>query len=202
MTLQRTSFLSIVLSALVLGLWGYFFALPGSQDKESSLALAQKKKEVSNPKNFRETEQKRKGVLKDIYLVQDKQRLHYKIKSGSSFLTLVPKSGRFDLYEKLENIDCWLQDKVYYDTKGQQLMQQIKHLQAKEGTYDYSSQAFLAGNAHLSLYRLSGNQLVIPKTSPFIQGIAEEVSFAVSGKNPEFQAKHFQALLGGQGEIK
>ncbi len=200
--LQRTTFLSIAGLALATFLWGYFFAFAKPKDVDAYYLLETKKAELSQTKNLATTQQSRHGVLKDIYLVEDHQRLHYRVRSVSSILTLVPRTGRFDLYEKLENIDCWLQDKLYYDPKGQHPMQQMKHLKAKEGTYDYTSSQFLAGSVDLSLYRVPGHLLVPPSAPPFMHGIAEEVSFAVSGKNPEFHAHHFKALLGGQGESK
>ena len=60
----------------------------------------------------------------------------------------------------------------------------------------YASQEFLAQSVALSLYRLGGHEL--PKemlAKPFLKGIAEDVSFAVSGKSPQFKAKHFKAEL-------
>lgn len=83
-------------------------------------------------------------------------------------------------------------------------MQQIRFLAAEDGLYRYTTQEFLAQSVALSLYRLEGHNL--PKETvtvkPFLKGIADDVSFAVSGKNPQFQAKHFKAELNRSEEKK
>ena len=201
--LQRTLLFSAIGCALLSILFVSGFLFVRSVDLDAYYLLETKKKELSRSTALMTTQQNRKGVLKEIYLTQDTQRLHYKIASQNSFLTLVPRQGKFDLYEKLETIDCWLQDKLYYDGAGLKAMQQIKHLTAKEGTYRYNSQEFIAGSVDLALYRASGHELTEIKTNPFMQGVADSVSFAVTGKNPEFHAQRFRAILQGtQGEAK
>jgi hypothetical protein len=147
---------------------------------------------------FSTTQQERKGVVKEIYFSQeDHTRLHYRISSESSLLTIKPEGKGFDLIEKLEKIKCWMQDKLYDPAAGAGPMQQIRFLAAEEGLYRYSSQEFLAQSVALSLFRLGGHELPkeMLKTKPFLKGVAEDVSFAISGKSPQFQAKHFKAEL-------
>ena len=83
-------------------------------------------------------------------------------------------------------------------------MQQVRFLAAEEGLYRYLTQDFLAQTVGLSLYRLSGHELPkdAVKTKPFLQGIAEGVSFGVSGKNPQFKATQFKAELNAHEEKK
>ena len=126
---------------------------------------------------------------------EDNTRLEYRIESERSLLTARPVGKKCDLVEKLEKIRCWMQDKILISTSGAAPMQQIRFFKAQEGTYCYSAQEFLAQTVALSLYRLPGE--TIPSqainTPPFLQGIAEDVSFSVSGKNPQFHAQQFRA---------
>jgi hypothetical protein len=194
---RATTFCVLFLGIITL-LWGYSLFRIRSED----IALIKQKideQELAISKSvFSTTQQQRKGVVKEIWFSQeDNSRLHYRIFSESSLLTIKPEGKSFDLIEKLEKIKCWMQDKLYEPTPGIGPMQQIRFLAAEEGLYRYSSQEFLAQTVSLSLFRLGGHEL--PKevlaSKPFLKGIAEDVSFAVSGKNPQFKAKHFKAEL-------
>ncbi len=143
------------------------------------------------------TEQKRTGVVKDLWIAEDNgPRLHHRICSASSLLTIVPEGNRVDLIEKLQSLTCWMQDKLYPTS------QQARLLVAQEGFYHYSSQEFIAQSVDLSLYNLEGNTLPEKSvsTKPFLKGIAEDVSFSVAGKTAQFRAKQFKAELAGSKE--
>jgi hypothetical protein len=188
---------TILLSALLLMLsvlfWGFLLGRVRPEDI-AVIQKAEKEQEIASSTSlFSTTEQKRKGVVKEIWFTQeDNQRLHYRIISEGSLLTLQPDGKKFDLIEKLEHIKCWMQDKL---TEGP--MQQVRFFQAEEGWYRYSSQEFIAQSVALSLFRLPGHALPrdVGKLNPFLKGIAQDVSFAVSGKNPQFKAQDFKAQL-------
>lgn len=140
--------------------------------------------------------QTREGVRKEIWFTQeDASRLQYRIESDSSVLTLAPRDGKFDIIENLSNIRCWMQEKLYEVSNAS--MQQIRFLQAKEGTYYFRQQQFLANAVALSLFRLPGHQLQTPESTreAFLKGNAADISFSVSGKTPQFEAHQFTASL-------
>lgn len=179
-------------------LWGYFLFRVRSEDIACIKQKIAEQELATSKSIFSTTQQERQGVVKEIFFSQeDHSRLHYRIFSESSLLTIKPEGKSFDLIEKLEKIKCWMQDKLYEPSPGGGPMQQIRFLAAEEGLYRYTSQEFLAQTVALSLYRLGGHEL--PKetlsSQPFLKGIAEDVSFAVSGKNPQFKARHFKAEL-------
>jgi hypothetical protein len=149
----------------------------------------------------KKTHQNRSGVRKDLWLSQaDRTRLHYRIDSKSSVLTLLPIDDKVDIIENLQQIQCWMQDKLY--VQGSAPMQQMRFFEADQGTYQYSSQKFTANSVALSLFRIPGIQLptaVDPRTA-FLRGIAQDVSFSVAGKTTQFQAQHFKATLLSQQE--
>jgi hypothetical protein len=179
-------------------LWGFSLAQIHSVDVASFKKKINQQKLASSNSFFSTTQQQRKGVVKEIWFTQeDRSRLHYRIFSESSLLTIKPEGKGFDLIEKLEKIRCWMQDKLYDSAIGANPTQQIRFLAAEEGLYRYASQEFLAQSVALSLYRIGGHD--IPKEAllqkPFLKGIAEDVSFAISGNSPQFQARHFKAEL-------
>jgi hypothetical protein len=195
---RRATIFSLLFLGIATLLWGVLLVRFRPSDS-AFIKDTIKQQELSNSNAlFSTTEQNRKGVVKEIWFTQeDNSRLHYRIFSESSLLTIKPEGKNFDLIEKLEKIKCWMQDKLYDPAAGAGPMQQIRFLAAEEGLYRYTSQEFLAQSVALSLYRLGGHDL--PKemvaTKPFLKGIAEDVSFAVSGKSPQFKAKHFKAEL-------
>jgi hypothetical protein len=138
--------------------------------------------------------QTRQGVRKDIWATQDDgSRLHYLIESDSSLLSMHVKQNHFDIVENLEKIHCWMQDKLYF-TNEKRPMQQVRFFEADQGTYYYSSQKFAAQSVALSLSRLGGHDLKdFDHQNAFVRGIAEDVTFCISGKNPQFQAQNFKA---------
>lgn len=178
-------------------LWGYSLFHVTANDIAKVKKQLSAQELASSKSAFATTQQQRKGVVKEIWFSQeDNSRLHYRIFSESSLLTIKPEGNSFDLIEKLEKIKCWMQDKLYAPAAGGSPMQQIRFLAAEEGLYRYTSQEFLAQSVALSMYRTPGHELPKAMTSkPFLKGIAEDVSFAVSGKSPQFKAKHFKAEL-------
>lgn len=154
---------------------------------------------IALSKDFSATHQDRKGLRKDIWLSQENHaRLHYRIDSTSSTLTLVPKDNKLDILENLQGIQGWIQERLYMN--DQSPMQQMRFFEAGEGTYQYTTQEFLAKSVALSLFRLPGHTMPtsLDNKNAFLKGIAQDVSFSVSGKIPQFQAKQFQATLSNQ----
>jgi len=195
---QRATIFCLFLLGIFTVLWGYFLFRVRSEDIALIKQKIAEQEIASSTTIFSTTQQQRKGVVKEIWFSQeDNSRLHYRIFSESSLLTIKPEGRSFDLIEKLEKIKCWMQDKLYEPNPGVGPMQQIRFLAAEEGLYRYTAQEFLAQTVALSLYRLGGHELPkeIASSKPFLKGIAEDVSFAVSGKSPQFKAKHFKAEL-------
>lgn len=164
-------------------------------------ALKNAGKAIAAKEQEKKSYQYRSGVRKDLWLAQeDHTRLHHRIASQSSRLTLVPIDDKVDIIEHLQNLQCWMQDKIFLPTATQQL----RYFEAEQGIYQYSIQRFAASSVILSLFRLQGTDLPFslnPKTA-FLQGIAQDVSFSIAGKATQFQAKQFKATLTSQQEKK
>lgn len=196
MMFQKTTRFYLPLFIIIVSGWIFSIVYVTKKDLLSAQKILDKQKQLSSQTVWDTTYQKRQSVVKEIWFTQeDLSRLHYRICSQSSLLTLKPEGKKFEVVEKLENIQCWMQDKLYAATDSIGPMQQVRFLQAQEGLYRFTTQEFLAQSVFLSLYRLIGSELPYEMTPhlPFLKGRAEDVSFAVSGKNPQFMAQHFKA---------
>lgn len=191
---KKLVFFSLLTLSITFALWFVRFCIPDSADVKAYQALAEDKKTSTQSKS--PVYQTRQGVAKDLWYSQDnKTRVHHRLESESSVLTLLHKEKKIDALEILHNFDCWMQEKIYL--AGGEPFQEIRFFSADEGTYRYSSQKLLAQSVKLSLYRLPGKDLPLSlqSTSPFLKGIAQDVSFSMADKVPKFQAENFKASL-------
>ncbi len=203
--LKKITLLSLVSFSLLTLCWVICFGHVRASDYGSYQAQKQNQQDTSVKSLAQTTNQNRKGVVKEIYFTQeDQSRLHYRIESDSSVLTIKPEGSKFDLIEKLEKMRCWMQDKIELTGQGGSPVQQMRYLEAEEGVYRYTAQQFLAQSVALSLYRIQGSDIPnnLSPYKPFLSGIAQDVSFAVTGKTPQFKAQHFKASLNQQPEDK
>jgi hypothetical protein len=191
---------SIGACALALFAWAALFSVPRASDLAAYGAFMKEKTLASTSSHFASaTKQRRSGVRKDIWFAQeDNSRLHYRIESASSVLTLLPQDQKMDLVETLQEMRCWMQDKLYTGPHSEP-MQQMRYLEAAEGVYRYSTQQFLAQTVSLSLFRTPGHELSfnLHPRQAFLKGVGQDVSFVISGKVPQFQAQHFKASFQG-----
>lgn len=197
---KKIFFLSCCMAAFVAAAL-FYLTYPTSYTLQKYRQLKEREKVMAAVKPQENSHQYRSGVRKDLWLSQvDQSRLHYRIDSASSVLTLIPRDDKLDIFENLYHIQCWMQDKLY--TQGTTLMQQVRFFVADEGVYRYSSQQFTANRVELSLFRVPGNQLftALDPKKAFMQGVAGGVFFAIAGNTPKFQAEHFKAQLIGQRE--
>lgn len=177
-----------------------FLTLHVSQnDKKQFRELQQKGQSIAAASQNKSTHQNRAAVRKDFWIAQeDGSRLHDRIESASSTLTLTPVKDHVDIIEKLYQIQCSMQDKI--TLQGGQTSQQVRYFNADTGLYQYSLNRFTAQAVSLALYRLPGKDLptTFTKHKPYLKGVAHDVSFAIAGKASQFQAKHFKASFAGE----
>jgi hypothetical protein len=190
-----TALLSIVCIGWTAGFF-YYFMSPSQSDLVNYSAAVDQIQQLTIKPTLSSANQYREGVRKDIWAVQNKDsRLHYRIDSRLSTLSLVPVNDHIDAIETLEDIRCWMQEKLYLT--GSHPMQQLRFFSAQSGTYEYKTQKFLAKSVELSLFRLPTHQIPnkLNMRQAFLKGIAQDVSFSVSGDSPQFHAEHFKATL-------
>ncbi len=139
----------------------------------------------------RPARQLRKEVQKDIWTINNHQRLHYRLKSQGSDLTIRQKKGKVEAIEELQEIECCMQEEI----NGNE--EQIRYLVASEGTYSFPSHRFVAEDADLYFFSLPGTELppLWPTEAPFLRGHAHEVVFSAAEGLPSFTAYHLNAEL-------
>ncbi len=171
--------------------------------KEESLSESQRSrlKQSLSESALATAKQSRTKVRKDIWVSQpNHQRLQNRIESKFSLLTLQPKKNSLEVIEELHNVECWSQEKMYmtHNTSSYQM----RVLKAQEGVYKYQTQTFEASEATLALYKIPGFSLItnLQNHKAFLQGTAEEISFAVQSGVPCFQAHQFKASLSPGGK--
>ncbi len=187
----------------LLAVWIFSSLHVTAQDLMRFRNLQKKGQAIAAASHQRISEQKRAGVRKDLWITQpDGKRLHDRIESQSSILKLAPVDDHLDIIEHLNNIQCSMQDKI---VKAQEKwIQQVRYFEAQTGIYQYSTNQFTAEVVSLALFRVAGEELPpalklsSAHLTPYLKGVAQDVSFAVSGKASQFQAKHFKASFIGQ----
>jgi len=196
---ERATYISLISLFIAAVLWLAYFVRVSSSDYDAyKISMQKQELAASAAPTGTTTNQQRQGVRKEIWFTQeDNSRLHYRIQSESSQLSLIPVDKKIELIEKLFKMKCWMQDKLYFTSEHSGPMQQMRFFEAEEGLYRYNIQQFLAQSVALSLFRLPGHNLpaAVNTESAFMKGLAQDVSFSVSGKNPQFQAKQFKATL-------
>ena len=195
---KRKMILFSLLLLSVIGGWIYHLTVLKDADLEYYQNMIQMR-EIASSNSLSPTNQHRKQVRKDIWFSQDNaSRLHYQIASEGSLLTLTPVHNRFEIVETLQDIKCWMQDKLLTNAADEQLSQQARLIEAESGIYKHTSQEFIANGVTLSLFRLPGHTLPeepVQTSDAFLRGVAHDVSFLFSGKTPQFQAQQFEATV-------
>jgi len=197
---KKAIFISALCMAATCVGWLFKLVYLTDADRVKYVKLLEAGRAVAKATKSEQTHQTRGGVRKDLWLSQeDHSRLHYRIESKSSVLTLLPIDDKVDIIENLQHIKCWMQDKLY--TQGDVVMQQMRFFEADQGIYQYSTQRFAANSVILSLFRVPGMQLptTVDPSKAFLQGLAQDVSFSIAGKTTQFQAQKFKATLLTQG---
>jgi hypothetical protein len=189
---------TFVIVGLIAG-WLFITLHVTQNDFKEFKVLQEKGQAIASASHGKSTKQNRAGVRKDLWITQEGgARLHDRIESASSELTLTPVDDHLDIIEHLSQIHCSMQDKIV--EQNGKTFQQVRYFDANTGIYQYSTNRFTAQTVSLALFRLPGKDLpeALSKSSPYLKGVAQDVSFAVAGKASQFQAKHFKASIVGQ----
>ncbi len=174
-----------------------FFWLRPSDEARYQKMVRKKALASTLQASYSPTQQQRLKVRKEIWLAQeDRTRLHYRIESRESLLTLTPVKNKFEVIELLKGMNCWMQEKL--SAEGQQ----TRYFVAEEGLYRYHTAQLIAREATLSLFRLPGCDLPLQPLDPessYLRGVAQNISLTFGGKIPEFKANSFKAILKEKG---
>lgn len=201
MKFKRTLLSTLFLFALVVGYIGYYNLHILPKDLKQFEEFVEQNKDDKDKKQT-DTTQLRTQIQKDIWQQDDDRRLHYRINAEKSTLYLKPKKNKVEMREEMQQISCLLQEKLYYQNGIP--MQELKAIIADTGTYDFNKHEFLAETVFLDFYTSKGHSLPFFNeiSSPFLKGLAKQVSFTFSADGPSFHAEKFQAQMQSIGNIK
>ena len=190
--LKKSFYLFLTLSVVVIGLIAANFAFLQPQDFEEYRQLLNFQ-ENSKKRKKTSAEQKRKGVTKDIFVSQhNHNRLHLRIQSEQSKLFIEPENAGFAMIEKLENIQCWLQEEGVIASP-----RQVRYFTAQNGSYAFPSHEFLAGAIELYFFLLQPEESLFSLNfnDAYLKGYANRLSFFLKDRAPHFEAHHFKATF-------
>lgn len=188
--------ISALLLIALLSVGSYqLFLIPRPSDLKEYQALTQKNAELRSCRALERSpaHQRREGVQKDLWIVSAEERLHFRIQSAYSDLTLLQRKGKFDVVERLKQIECVFQETIDRVTNTQE----VRTLSSQEGIYTFPAHSFSTHEASLAFYQLKGSDLPasFEKEQPYLTGVAQEALFGATTKAPSFTAYHLQAKL-------
>ena len=186
--LQRTAILTLLLFLALMG--GAFYHVVKQTESHSRLG----QRDDFSPTSPCPTKQIRTDVQKDLWIFNEGFRLHHRMESPRSILTIYPKGDRCELVEEMQDMKCYLQENVQMEGRS---MQQIRFIASASGTYYYSNQYFDAHQVFLALFRIPGNRLEteLDFNEAFLKGVAQDVLLSFAEAPPHFQAKKFKAYV-------
>jgi putative lipase involved disintegration of autophagic bodies len=195
---QRTLFIASLL--VIVGIISIYFYLVryNAQDEIEYRRLVQTHIDFLSRKGLEQepVEQVRTDVQKDIWRIDGEDRLHFRLKSASSYLSLLQKKGKMEAVERLKQIECVMQEEINQEMQTQQL----RVLKAEEGTYSFPAHCFKAKTVDLAFYQLP--EIEIPFSleleKPFLRGIAHNATLSAKEKTPNFHAKFLKLRLENQ----
>lgn len=172
------------------------------KDIEKYHKIVNKKSKLTSSKKFKRKPifQKRTNVQKDIFILKDKNRIHFRIFSENSILNIKEVNNKIEIKEFLENIKCLMQDKIYFSKNKP--FQKLKYFEAEKGTYFYPSHKFYTDDINLSFFEIEGKDLPknVDSLIPYLKGFAKDVSF-IKKDFFNLNAKHFRASFDPKGEF-
>ncbi len=192
--IRKSIILSSFLTFASLCILVFFLFFPSSSDREDYQKILEKRKRSLSSDGFPQESihQMRDDVQKDLWVMNEKERLHFRICSEHSDLCLSRSAKTTEVTENLQNIQCWIQEKIL-PLEGEQL---IRFFSSQEGIYRYPSHSFFAPHLFLFFFQIPGSDLPedIFSYSPYLQGLADQVYFQFTEKMPGFEATRLRAL--------
>jgi hypothetical protein len=127
----------------IVAAWLFLTLHISSKDLMRFKELKKKGQAIASTSKSSSATQNRAGVRKDLWITQEGgKRLHNKIESASSILTLTPIDDHMEIIENLHQIRCSMQDKII--NENGKITQQVRYFDANSGLYQYSISRFSA----------------------------------------------------------
>lgn len=187
-SLHIFSIVFFVITAILIWQMGYVDR-EDIQEYEALLQSSSQKRDESLPffsKQFR------KNVVKEVWWGQNNP-LYIRIASETSELAAARNKGKYEAIEKLSNVKCVFQEKLYYlDKEGKMRqkeddvetlktllpVQEIRYFEAAKGVCNYTNSDFVGDDVIMKKYRVKGHIAPIfslPNLTPLSQGMGKRL---------------------------
>ncbi len=156
----------------------------------------------------------RTEVLKDLWIHRKDDLYHYSVFGENTSLHLDQRGKNGDtVTEDMQAVSCYLQQKKYYlDENGIEKtpdlfvegktyfpQQQICHIQAKNGHYDYLKKHFNGESVDLDVFQIPGHDLKFPcgilEGKLLLKGVADTIEFHFSENKPHIHTHNLTATI-------
>lgn len=135
--------------------------------------------------------QNRTKIMKEIWLGRMNQNPRYmRITSPHSEFVIEKRKNRFEVFEKMENVTCLFQEKLYF-ASDQTPMQELRYFEAEKGVCNYTLSDFVGYHVVMKKFTLPGHHLSTPsflELTPISKGLCEKV-FLVLEKEGDLDVK-------------
>ena len=215
-------FFAIILIGILYFLLQNIFHLEAKDIKKYQHIMREVSEKQSSQKEFYSSKQERTNTEKNIWYIQNDQRLHFYITSKHSFLIFSSEEKASNLFEKMDMVTCMMQEELFYQLPNQEEvikngnnfytrkglrpldkeeisslrpMQKLRIIKANTATYSYTTHQFVANKVHINRYITQGHLLIKSGSASqlLMEGTASNIEFSLVGNNLNFKAKHLKA---------
>jgi len=140
-------------------------------------------------------EQWRRGVTKDLFLIQHGQRRQSHFESPSSTVEFALSGKKTHMIERMAGVRAFLQEELIY--RDGEPAQQIRCIDAKEASFHYDTGKFVGRDVAFDRFCTTGHELS-PDSIPSersLAGRAQGVEFTLGKGDPDFRADRMRATI-------
>lgn len=178
--LKRSFYLSF---AFLIGLWVLIlsnFVILDSDDYEEFEKMMEPVVRIHSDSTYytKKAQQRRKGVQKDIWHSEGRQRHHLQLKSEHSELDLAQRKQKVDVIEHFQTVFCTIEEG-----------EDIRHFVAQKGAYEFPAHRLWADEVQMRFHKSYEQDI------PYFRGDADKVSFTMDQVKLSFKAEHLRARI-------
>ncbi len=143
------------------------------------------------------SQQRREGMQKSIWYTKGNERLKMFMLSEAATLRVRKQSGTSGVVEEMEQLRCWVQEKLLPQSKEQL----VRYFEAQTATYSYDHSTLNTDEIRIIAFRAPGDLLPAQakENSISIRGVADKAKLHLAGDSFEMEAEHLHASFFNQG---
>ncbi|MBN2478716.1 MAG: hypothetical protein JXA94_00650 [Parachlamydiales bacterium] len=183
--LKKTFFYSLTFLVLLISLIIINLLIINKKDyEEFKKVTALNSSEIKSKNAYQE----RKNVKKDLYIVDSLERKHFIITSKSSEIYLDKMPKKYNVKEKLSDIEFHLLD-------SDKLLSAVKYLQAKDGVYYFPEHEMVLNDVNIFFFQNVSKKIDsqnLDVNDAFFKGKSSKITFSIFDKKPKMISEDFK----------